>query len=49
MEAAPTLLWISQLENKNMTEVSQCLDFEKKQIQRPQMLWLLKTVVLIII
>ena len=30
MEAAPTLSWISQLENKNMTEVSQCLDFEKK-------------------
>lgn len=30
MEDAPTLLWISQLENKNMTEVTQCLDFEKK-------------------
>ena len=29
-ETVPTLLWSSQLENKNMTEVSQCLNFEKK-------------------
>ena len=28
-EAAPTLLWSSQLQNKNMTEVAQCLYFEK--------------------
>lgn len=30
VETVPTLLWSSQLENKNMTEVSQCLNFEKK-------------------
>lgn len=46
-ETVPTLLWSSQLENKNMTEVSRCLNFEKKTDS--QMLWLLKTMVLIII
>ena len=30
-ETVPTLLCSSQLENKNMTEVSQCLNFEKKK------------------
>lgn len=31
-ETVPTLLWSSQLENKYMTEVSRCLNFEKKNI-----------------
>ena len=30
-ETVPTLLWSSQLENKYMTEVSRCLNFEKKK------------------